>query len=156
MTFLVGRDLIQVSRELDPELPLLIEQAKRFHGHLGPFLVVGLRLGLAGIEALSSSRSDQDLRVTAELEYRLPISCTLDGIQTSTGCTFGNGRLRLVDSNSVSATFERARRTIEVSVAKQVLETLKMEMATERVDEEILDLLAYKIASMDHDDLFES
>jgi formylmethanofuran dehydrogenase subunit E len=37
-------------------LPPELESAKRFHGHLGPYLALGLRLGKALVAALSKTR----------------------------------------------------------------------------------------------------
>jgi len=50
---------------IDPaavRLEELVERGIRFHGHLGPFLVLGLRMGLLALRELSSS-GHLDLRL---------------------------------------------------------------------------------------------
>ena len=77
-----------------------------FHGHLGPFLVLGVRMGLAGLRELKVKRGEKKLWVTAMLNYSIPISCALDGLQVATKCTLGNKKLRLLDSSGIAAKFE--------------------------------------------------
>ena len=72
-----------------------IEFAKSFHGHLGPNLVIGNKLGNRAIAALSPESCFQ---LTAEVHCPEgpPVSCVIDGIQLSTGCTMGKKNIRHV------------------------------------------------------------
>jgi len=82
---------IVVSREL-------IEKARLFHGHVCPFLVLGLRaseiamkkLGLERLGVVGTVRED----VLAIVEVN---NCFADGVQVATGCTFGNNSLVYID-----------------------------------------------------------
>ena len=61
----------------------------RFHGHECPGLAIGYRMALAGLEALTSTRSeDEELVAIVEND-----SCGVDALQCLTGCTFGKGNL---------------------------------------------------------------
>ncbi|MBU1117321.1 MAG: formylmethanofuran dehydrogenase [Bacteroidetes bacterium] len=61
----------------------------KFHGHECPGLAFGYRMALAGMEALSSMRSE-DEEVVAIVEND---ACGVDALQCVSGCTFGKGNL---------------------------------------------------------------
>jgi len=103
----------------EPDLDSIVKQAVDFHGHLGPFLVIGLRMGLIGLRELKTTRGNPELQATTLLRHHVPFSCTIDGIQVSTQCTIGNGKLKTKNAqNTVSAKFQLNRE-------KQVVVTLK-------------------------------
>ena len=58
-----------------------IKTAEDLHGHLGPFLVMVVRMWLLRLKKLKTKTGDEKLSVTASLKYSTPISCVLDGIQ---------------------------------------------------------------------------
>jgi formylmethanofuran dehydrogenase subunit E len=84
-------------------LDSIVKEAVDFHGHLGPFLVLGARMGLIGLKELQVKKGDSKLRATAILERTVPFSCAIDGIQVATGCTVGNGRLKLKNTKNIIA-----------------------------------------------------
>ena len=58
-----------------------------FHGHLCPGLMIGYRAARLGLSRLGEQRSrDEELVAIVEND-----SCSVDGIQYLTGCTFGKG-----------------------------------------------------------------
>jgi len=67
----------------------LLEGAVQFHGHLGPFLILGLRAGLLGIDYLGKDYFELKAKVKTTLHP--PRSCIIDGIQFISGCTTGKG-----------------------------------------------------------------
>jgi len=79
-----------LERNVDTELMSIVERAAEFHGHLGPFLVIGVRIGLIGLRELKIKKKNENLRVTAMLRNSVPFSCIIDGIQVATKCTIGN------------------------------------------------------------------
>jgi formylmethanofuran dehydrogenase subunit E len=92
-------------REFSDELLL---RAGEFHGHGGPFLVVGLRMGLRALRDLDAC-GWLDLRCRAHLRRSPPDSCVLDGIQVATGCTMGKMNMEVSEGEGVSAEFEGGR-----------------------------------------------
>jgi len=67
----------------------VLPEAVRFHGHLCPGLLIGCRAALLGLKELGGKRSeDEELVAVVEND-----SCSVDGIQFLTGCTFGKGNL---------------------------------------------------------------
>lgn len=100
--------------------------AARFHGHLGPYLALGVRIGVAALRELGAVRGDRDLSATVALRPLPPLSCLLDGVQVVTGCTLGNGRLTVRRSNRVVATFKKARkRKLTILVDRGILDLLR-------------------------------
>ena len=66
-----------------------LKAAVDFHGHLCPGLLIGYRASLLGMERLGAKRAE-DEEMVAIIEND---SCSADGIQFMTGCTFGKGNL---------------------------------------------------------------
>lgn len=69
-----------------------VQKAVEFHGHLGPFLVLGVRMGLLAKKELFPL-GDEGMKAVAKTGNVPSLSCLLDGIQISTGCTMGNGKI---------------------------------------------------------------
>ncbi len=66
---------------------------ERFHGHTCAGSLMGLRLGLAAKEAL---------KATGKLKAKtFLLACPVDGIQVSTGATYGNKALEVEDRNEL-------------------------------------------------------
>jgi len=145
-------ELISVqSVAIDAEFASLLEKAKDFHGHLGPFLVLGVRAGLRGLKELGTRKENLHLSATVLLRYSVPYSCILDGIQMATGCTIGNKRLRFEDSsNFVIKLRNKSERAVTVSILPEVVSWLEEELAKEASTEAV----ANKAASMPDEESF--
>lgn len=100
----------------------LLVGAIKFHGHLGPFLVLGLKAGLAGVDYLGKDY----FKVCAKVETaaRPPRSCFIDGIQFSSGCTTGKTNLEVKVGDNVSVEFTKGERKINLTVKTEMLEFL--------------------------------
>ena len=138
----------------DEEVSLLIENAQKLHGHLGPFLVLGVRIGRAARMRLTVGGEDSEtLRVTIKTPLFTPYSCVIDGIQATTSCTVGNRRLKTQDSaGKIVALFklESSPEKVKISVKSEVVKTLIRELS-EGADAE---QLASRIAQMREQQLF--
>jgi formylmethanofuran dehydrogenase subunit E len=110
----------------------LLEDAIRFHGHLGPFLVLGLRAGLIATNYLGKSYFELNARVETALHP--PRSCFIDGIQFTSGCTAGKGNLAIEAGSNVSSIFIRGERSIAVGVQDHVLRLLDHLSSNEQVE----------------------
>lgn len=137
------------------ELPTLIKKAADFHGHLGPFLVIGVRMGSLSKRILNVNigKSKKELQVTAKLPLSTPFSCILDGIQATTRCTVGNGKLRMENTQGkITVHFEQqnSNNALNIHVNPQVVEELKNRFSEGASNEE----LAREIASMSESQLF--
>ena len=140
---------------LDLELMKIVKKATDLHGHLGPFLVIGVRLGLIGIRELGLKKNEEKLHVTAMLRNSVPFSCVLDGIQVTTKCTIGNKKIRLKSSVGIAAKFELPTgRQVTIEVNPTAFERLKNELLRESFSSEEVRKLAQIVASMPEEELF--
>jgi formylmethanofuran dehydrogenase subunit E len=141
--------------KLDARLMILIGKAAEFHGHLGPFLVIGVRMGHIAKRILKPNiKEDKRLQATVKIPLLTPFSCILDGIQTTTQCTIGNQKLRIENSKKeITAHFELQNSNIvmRVSVNPKMIKKLMSEMSEGFTNEE----LARKIAHMPENHLFK-
>lgn len=135
------------------ELTKLIEKAADFHGHIGPFLVVGVRMGNLATKTLCTSE-DSISQVIAKTPLATPFSCVLDGIQATTSCTTGNRKLHIKKSRQeIKAIFKNknSRRALEVTVNSKVVKRLTDRMSKGASN----DTLAKEMATMSESQLFE-
>jgi formylmethanofuran dehydrogenase subunit E len=136
------------------QLKSSLENAVRLHGHLGPFLVIGVRMGIIGIRELGL-KNDDELRVTAHLKYSIPISCVVDGLQVTTRCTIGNQKLKLIDSSDIAAKFILHNgKEVAITVNPAAYDKLKSQLLSEKNSPKEVGHLAKQIASISEEDLF--
>lgn len=131
---------------LDEEPLVLIE---RFHGHVGPYVVMGYRSGRFARERLGVSAFRMRAQVCAG--HRPPMSCFVDGVQLGSGCTMGKGNIEMLPDELVEARFiSEDGRQLAVRVRREVLERLGG-----RMDETDLAKVSSEIAAMPLGELFE-
>jgi len=129
----------------------LLKSAKSFHGHLGPYLVLGLRMGLVAVRTLRP-REPHELSATVWTEHSPPKSCLLDGVQVSSGCTLGKGNLRVKNASQVQARFRRSK--CSVLIRPTATTTKLLDAISRRTTENDLVKLAVYLSSMPEGDLF--
>jgi len=146
---------VALQTNIDFTLENNLRKAANFHGHLGPFLVIGVRIGLVGLRELELKQGTEKLHATAFLNYSVPFSCVLDGIQVTTRCTFGNQKLTLKNSTGIAAEFQLPnKRRVRVAVNQTTFNQLKMKLLSEKISNHEIQELAQVIASMPEKDLF--
>jgi len=77
---------------IDPELYI-----KTFHGHLGPYLVLGYRMGRFALRELDSA-GHFGLSVVVHSKLEPPASCLIDGVQLGSGCTLGKRNIEIAET----------------------------------------------------------
>jgi formylmethanofuran dehydrogenase subunit E len=131
----------------EEKLKLLIKNAEEFHGHLGPFLVIGVRMGrLAEKILFAEGKKNIKLQVYAKLPLLTPFSCILDGIQTTTKCTVGNQKLKVENSQKeITAHFElqKPNKSLKVTVNPKMIEELINKISKGISNEELAWKMAY-------------
>lgn len=135
---------------IDPHnvsLKEMIDQGTEFHGHLGPFLVLGIKMGLLALRDLSSS-GYKNIEARVKTGTTPPVSCLVDGIQISTGCTMGKGNIVTEPLGLAEATFIADGYSVTFKVRDEIL----MEIATPLHDS--LETLAWNISERPDEDLF--
>ena len=125
--------------------------AAQFHGHLGPWAMAGMRVGVAGRQAVGAKGYfDVDVTVTGPF-VKPPKSCFLDGLQVSTGATWGKRNIRWVEGDEIVVRIRNTRsgKIVEVRptlTLSRLLESMKVNPKEGRRDDHSLEKLARKIA----------
>jgi len=106
---------------------LTLEEAGIFHGHLGPFLVLGYMAGEIAKEILKP-KNEFDLHAEVILPLKRPYTCVVDGVQCSTKCTLGklNIELRESKANSIELVFRSkvSGRVVRIKVKDGIISKL--------------------------------
>lgn len=102
----------------------ILVRAIEFHSHGGPFMVVGLRMGLVALERLDAN-GWFDLKCVVKLRWAPPDSCVIDGIQTSSGCTMGKHNIEVEEQDGIAAEFTKGKEKLEVSLRPEVLDMIR-------------------------------
>jgi len=126
----------------------LLERAIEFHGHGGPFMVIGLRMGLTALKRLDAE-GWFDLRCRVSLRWRPPDSCVIDGIQSSTGCTTGKHNIEVEEREGISAHFLKDDKGLRIALKKNVEERIRTIMAEK--PEETSKIMTELIEGRDHE-----
>lgn len=84
------------------EIQPLLEKSSRDHSHLCPRQILGVRLGLAGMNALGFAEppAKKHLLVITETD-----GCFADGLSAVTNCSVGHRTLRVEDYGKTAAVF---------------------------------------------------
>ncbi len=89
--------------------PNELAAARRFHGHLGPWLVMGVRAGRYAARKLRGSPFELTAIVTCP--KKPPVRCFIDGVQIGSGCTMGKANITHQPRNNTCAVRFVNRRT---------------------------------------------
>lgn len=126
----------------------MVERGIKLHGHSGPYLNLGIRMGLLALDQLDA-KGYFGLSTEVELEYRTPMSCLIDGLQISTGCTMGKGNIKVKNNPApIKVTIKSEQKTITVTIKPEIYQLMDFKKNT---DED----LAEKILKMGDRELFD-
>ena len=125
------RGAFRLAMELPDELAAL----QRFHGHLGVYVTIGLRMGAIGKRRFGHYKG---LTATVRAQPEPPMRCVLDGIQFSSGCTMGKGNIALESAPDPEVTFEKEGRRLRITLRSGWRQRIDREMSKERELEQSL------------------
>jgi len=148
-------EMVSKNQPEQREMKDILRKAEDMHGHLGPFLALGVRMSLAGVRNLETREGNPQLHTKAELIYKVPFSCMLDGIQAVTKCTVGNKRLTWKESKEFETTFilkDNGRRIV-VRPKPTLIRELRHKLESKPSDA-ALRQLAFDIATRPEEELF--
>ncbi|MEN6645328.1 MAG: formylmethanofuran dehydrogenase subunit E family protein [Armatimonadia bacterium] len=132
---------------MEDQLKLL----KGFHGHLGPYVTAGLRMGRFALKRLQA-KPHQGVEADVWCPASPPASCIMDGIQVATGCTLGKHNLRHHVDDEMRVLF-RNRHTNEVVMLGLRAEAMQRAMAI--LEEESDTAASEFVANMPEGELLE-
>jgi formylmethanofuran dehydrogenase subunit E len=101
----------------------LLKHIVEFHGHLGPFLVLGVKAGLLANSILGKDYFKTTATVVTDPSP--PSSCFVDGVQFVTGCTMGKGNIKLRKGRNISVLFLKEGKKLRLRLKDNVLESIK-------------------------------
>jgi len=108
---------------IDPrtvDLDGLIDRGIHLHGHRGPFLIAGIRMGLLALELLDNS-GYFGIEAESETGTVTPLSCLTDGVQIGSGCTLGKGNIRVTDARRARVHFlDKSGRRVTIELHPEV------------------------------------
>lgn len=128
-----------------------LQKIKDFHGHLGPYAVIGYRMGLAANREFGDGAFKKTARVFSGTIT--PMSCMIDGIQLSSGCTLGKGNIIVEEVGEPRAIFsdKEGSRSVEICLKDEVYQMIKEKMISWESGDELAEL----VYSMSDDELLD-
>jgi len=134
---------------IDPrtaDLREMIARGTLLHGHIGPFLVAGIRMGLLALRELQSP-GYFGLRAESQAGQETPLSCLNDGVQIGSGCTAGKGNLCIVGEMKPRVRFvAEDGREITIELRREIVSSLPSSDMLSR---------ARELETMPEEELFE-
>lgn len=124
----------------------LLKRVVEFHGHLGPFLILGVKAGLYANSLLGKDCFKTTAIVATEPSP--PTSCFVDGVQFVTGCTMGKRNIKLRKGRSISVTFLKDGKTVKLRLRDNVLESISRITSEEESRKESLKLADRPISKL--------
>ena len=132
--------------------PLTAEELERFHGHLGPLVALGARIGEHAVVERKIPRYF-GLTVRVECGPKPPVTCIIDGLQRSTGATMGKKNILHIPADKIKVTIT------ENESGQCVIYTIKpsIKELLQRWEDEGLDVeeRGHRIFRMKAEDLFD-
>ncbi len=100
-------------RYYNPDHNFSVSDLAAFHGHLGPYIVLGYRIG----RFVRRHFCDDPFRMRAEVHCTgtPPQSCLADGVQLGSGCTLGKRNIEICPSHEIKCIFSTETGTIVVT-----------------------------------------
>jgi len=112
-----------------------LEVLRRFHNHLGPFAVVGWRMGSIANQYLGERGFDKQALVFTGT--KTPLSCIIDGIQFASGCTLGKGNISVEDKGEAAALFTSKKepsKSIRITAKQDIWDIMESNSEGEAVE----------------------
>ncbi|MEM2465541.1 MAG: FmdE family protein, partial [Candidatus Bathyarchaeia archaeon] len=86
----------------------LVKKAEELHGHICPFLILGLRASEIAMQRLGVRKAGVEETIGEEILAIIECNnCFADGVQVATGCTLGNNSLVYLDVGKNAVTLVR-------------------------------------------------
>ena len=110
----------------------VLKQIERFHGHLGPYVVIGYKMGeIANKKLGCDSFSKKAIIWTGPTP---PLSCIIDGIQMSSGCTLGKGNIIIHSGKIPKVKFSNGNgKHIEIKLKKDIQNEINTNLTQENM-----------------------
>lgn len=126
----------------------ILDDIKKFHGHIGPYVIIGYKIGIIANKLLDSDPFSKKVKVWTKKFP--PMSCVIDGIQLSSGCTIGKGSIIVKNGEFLKTEFSNNEgKKIQISLKMQIKEDIE-----QNVKKDNMESYSKKILQMLDSDLF--
>jgi formylmethanofuran dehydrogenase subunit E len=100
--------------------------AREFHGHTCPFMPIGYRMGILAMKELGVEREkDHGMFALSEMGEGHPNTCMNDGIQVSTGCTFGKLLMERLNYGKLAfILYKKGKAAVRISIKPDFVDFL--------------------------------
>jgi len=124
-----------------------------YHGHVGPWNVLGYRIGKRALKEFGERWGSHALDITCYVPLRTPFTCMADGLTLGTGNTLGRLDIRLAEAPDVASIRVAVRRktgdeTLIFTPRRDFLDKIA------KVTDKTLDALAHECADLPDEQLF--
>ena len=106
--------------------PVTLDELERFHGHIGPYVALGARMG---VHAISEREIPKyfGLHVHVECPPEPPFSCLIDGLQAATGATMGKKNIEhiIADKIRVTITDTKTKKQVSYTIKQSIMDMMK-------------------------------
>lgn len=129
---------------------ITLKQGAEFHGHLGPYLVLGILAGEAVLKKLNAKKYfGLDVKISGAAKK--PKSCLIDGLQLSTGATYGKSNIHKLNGRVIQIICRNRtnHKKVIIGIKSNIIKKLN-ETKTHRDSE----LLARKLYKADYSEIF--
>jgi formylmethanofuran dehydrogenase subunit E len=129
-------------------------EIKQTHGHVGPWNILGWRMGKAALRELNAAWGQHEVDVICYIPLKTPYSCIADGLVVGTGNSIGRLDIRLGEVMTMADVHVSVRRKDGIGpvlLLKPKLEYL--EKIRSQPDEQ-LDALAHECGQLSEEKLF--
>ncbi len=115
------------------------KETVRFHGHNGPFLALGYKLGKHLIRRLRT-KGIMDLKIMVKCKAAKPFTCLIDGLQCSTFATLGKGNIniRRCVRGDIAVLVKKGKRNYTYKITDRAMKLCLMATDLERAAVKIL------------------
>jgi formylmethanofuran dehydrogenase subunit E len=132
----------------------ILRSLASFHGHLGPYAVIGYRMGRIACDRLGEDPFEKNVLVSTGTTP--PLSCIIDGIQVGSGCTLGKGNVTVDHKDQAQAVFSNKKgKNVKITLKDIIREEIDTkvnqdniisysEEIFERPDESLFDIEYYE------------
>ena len=111
-----------------------LKKIEEFHGHLGPFVVIGYKMGEIANQKLGKNSFTKKAIVLTGIKP--PVSCIIDGIQISSGCTLGKGNIKVKTDGIPKAVFtNNDNEKVEIMLKKEIQREINTTVTKENMAE---------------------
>ena len=127
---------------------------ERMHGHVGPWNVLGWRIGQAALRELESEWGRHELDILCYVPMQTPYTCMADGLVMGTGNCLGRLDIRLAEVASIELVHVTAHRKDGTSAILSFTPKLEYLRVIQKPKAEELEPLSLACKEMKEEELF--